>query len=259
MKRPLLPLSAGLVALSLLPTVASAADIDCTFTDKVTSELRACEEGPSEESWGYLVEDEFGELELLPEYQEEFELIHPIEYGLVTDSGDPEYDEVSDGGVLRELFEALLFLLKLLAAAGESHEEYIQNAGLSGDYDGVLSTNGTTATAMMHLDHNGNQVEGGVWILSEGLVLEGGICPDYAISFGGLNVNATSSAYNSAAGQTTRSIDILGFSAMSVDVDFNMHLSTVDHETLWGDVVINAPFPCRDQIIHGEFTRRPLL
>lgn len=253
-------LSAGLLVLSLLPTAAVAApDVECEFTEKVTAELRSCEEGPSEEAWGYLYEDEYGELALAKEYREEFTLINPILPEEVEDGGDPEYDGESSGeeGQISKFFQALLDFLTILIALGGNYEDYLQLIGLSGDYDGTFTANGTTATAMLHLEHD-SQVEGAMWITSEGLVLDGGNCSDYEIPFGSLLVNATPSAYNEAHGSTTRSVSVLGITSGTVDVTFDMYLSTVDHETLFGHIFIDAPWPCRDQTIQGQFTRRPL-
>ena len=250
-----------LLSLALVVGAAQAApkgkDGDCTFLDVIADEVRSCSEGPAELSWKYLEEDKYGELRIAEDYAEKFADYTTFPTEEIEDGGDPAYDESASSGSssLEKLRDFLVFLVRLAIAAGEHWENYVEDVGLSGHYDGRIANRGSSTNAFLDLSHSGSQVGGQLIVLDSTLELDGGICGTLEVPVGVLNVTATSSGPFDATGYTQRPVRIGPFS-VTVDVSFDLSLEQVDYEGLDARLGIDVPFPCSDQELTGYFSRR---
>ncbi len=251
-----------LIALAALASTTAVAketgESECTFTDIISWESRACEAGPSDSSWEYLQTDKLGEITIDPTWQDELGWLHDLtEDKDQTVGSDPEYDapSSSESDSLSKAVQALLDFLRILVALGAGYEDLIDQLGLTGHYDGSLSNGSTSADAFLDLDHSAGRVEGTLFVQESSLVLDGGICGSVTLPISAVRVNATSSSSFSATGTTRRAVSVGPFSG-TVDVTFDLTLDPVGHEILVGTLDLDLPFPCSDSTVTGRFDRR---
>jgi hypothetical protein len=234
---------------------AQAAESECHFTDVIAAEVRECEDGPAKASWSYLAKDKFGDLRLTKEVQQ----IKLFDLGQesMTGGGDPDYDSDSDEqSAFEQLFESLWTLLKLLVALAGGYEQFLDDIGLTGEYDGrVWGPDGSTALAYLDLQHHGSEVHGTLMLLEESLVLDGGICGDFAVPMVALPVHAATTGPFAAEGGTSREVGSDPFGG-TLDVTFEMSLETTEHRYLYGSLFIDVPWPCANQALTVQLTRR---
>jgi hypothetical protein len=238
-----------------LTTSASASPDECHFTDVVAAEVRECVDGPAEESWDYLYVDDHGVIRMHEEFLAKFPLIATVMYQDVGGSADPAYDVAEDDvDDVNAIVEFIRFLVKFLIAAGDLGAA-IELNGLTGTYTGTLGANGTTAPAVMYLQHDGPAVTGSMWVQGD-LHLEGGICPDYDLSMIGFPINATETfdRYHAHL-HTEREVDLFLFFNGTVGVDAHMELSQSDYQTLTATIELDVQSPCQDQTITATFLR----
>jgi len=219
-------------------------------------EERLCTEGPSEESWVYLLEDKFGEISVSKKVKDEMGLLWTGLFDETRDDGDPSYDSsLREHDQLREQAESWMNFLRLLIAIAGGAEEYLDDIGLNGAYEGTISNGSTSTNAYAELHHVRNNVTGSLLVQDSTLELDGGVCGSFEVPASMLYVNGWSTAGFDLVGDTTRTIGVGPFTG-TVEVEFDLHLETTDHRRLTGEILIDAPWPCTDQVLRVDMERR---
>ena len=259
-KKTLLTIT-GLALLTLLSPLAVAdkskgSKEDCSFVDIFSLEERMCTEGPSDEAWEYLIEDKYGEFIISKDARAEMGLLWTDLFGETRDDGDPSYDSTSrEYDQTRERAESWMNLLRLLIAIAGGAEEYLDDIGLNGSYDGTISNGSTSTEAYSELHHNGGTVTGSLLIRDSTLELDGGVCGSFEVPASMLFVNGWSAGGFDLVGDTRRTISVGPFTG-AVEVEFDLDLETTDHRRLTGEILIDAPWPCSDQVLTVDMDRR---
>lgn len=196
------------------------------------------------------------DLELAPTKASEFDdlVAFPKEsVPAVEDLDEPGADVLSraerDREALRKLFDGLLAVLQIFGGLT------VENVGMNGIYDGTLQAdNGSTAPAIIQLDHYGGDVSGTLWITDDTLSLDPGFfCKTVDVDASQFLFDASTPDGVVSAGQLQRNVSVLGMS-YTVDVDHRIERFS-DYEA-YATLHIRTPFPCEDLTVTGTFYRR---
>jgi hypothetical protein len=152
---------------------------------------------------------------------------------------------------LRRYIESLVDLIRILAILGGNLDQIAFN----GVYDGVLSSNGTSAEASLDLDHAYADVAGTLFIKDGTMTVDPGVlCTNVTIPASALDFTAVSPAVRHAEGSFTRRISVFGVPTGLVG-HYTLDLQS-DYETLFAAITIVTPFPCEDVRVTGTFRKR---